>query len=211
MLDEDKLWTCFECMKDFSSSEDLQIHLSQHDQESEDESKSKSESKRKGNGIGKKASKKQVKVLLPQGINCDSCSVTVESQSELVRHKRNVHSVDPKGKWNRCPNCQLWFDSVYRVHLFSHHPDKSQQNLTVEEAVAQASHNESVSQIEMKFQCPECRSQFDTWLDLVDHVSVHGVSDISDESEDEEKKQKCHVCYKVFANEERLKVCYFDN
>ena len=151
-----------------------------------------------------------------KSFTCDECGSKFSHELTLSRHKRKVHSTDPEGKCTRCPKCGLWFasDSVYRVHLFGHHPDKSRQNLTVEEALAQGKREESVRQgEEMKFQCPECESQFDNWLDLVQHVDVHGLPRLErveigeDEPNEEEiigNKHKCELCYKTFATEERL-------
>ena len=146
-----------------------------------------------------------------------------------------MHYRDPSGQSTRCAACGLWFSDVgvYRVHLFSHHPEKSKQDLTVEEALAQCTddgdddgNGNGGSQGEMRFQCPQCRCQFDKWLDLVSHVLVHGTTTLGesnndgDEEEEGEQREeqegglnagpskphKCELCYKAFATEERLEV-----
>jgi len=100
-----------------------------------------------------------------------------------------------------CRNCDLLFNSrdVYRVHLFSHHPQKSRQNVRAGDAATAASGAENSVAAEMKFQCPQCHGHYDAWLDLVAHVDDHGVR---------RKKKlgsqiKCRLCYKIFADEQR--------
>ena len=61
--------------------------------------------------------------------------------------------------------------------MFSHHPNKEEQNWTVEDAMAQSGKSQAEqSPEEMKFQCPcrGCERQYDTWLALVDHTLLHG-------------------------------------
>ncbi len=106
------------------------------------------------------------------------------------------------------------------MHLFSHHPEKSNQDLTGEEA--QSYQPAAATTVEsgdgIKFRCLECFCQFESWLALVGHVSVHGLSKLAVEDGEDGKSDatwkkssrsqfKCELCYKSFSTEERLEVC----
>ena len=95
--------------------------------------------------------------------------------------------------------------------MFSHHPNKEEQNWTVEDAMAQSGKSpEDDNHEEMKFQCPSegCECQYDTWLQLVEHAMEHGLPALPGSEETNNvmsTAQKCELCYKTFANDERLK------
>lgn len=136
--------------------------------------------------------------------------------------KRASSSGGGRRQQTRCPTCRFWFqsDSTYRVHLFCH--QETNRDLTVTDAMSQA--GRSVEQLspgmEMRFQCPECEQQFETWLKLVDHVGIHGsatkprrpAAESRAGARDDylatgrEIKLKCDLCYKSFSSTERLMV-----
>ena len=94
--------------------------------------------------------------------------------------------------------------------MFSHHPNKEEQNWTVEDAMAQSGKSqEDQSPEEMKFQCPSegCESQYDTWLELVDHAGHHGSAQLPSQGAGSEAqaghRHKCELCYKIFATDFR--------
>ena len=160
---------------------------------------------------------RKVKVLLPEG-NAPGGTASPEE----------VKKVTSKRQHTRCPTCHYWFqsDSTYRVHLFSH--QESNRDLTVTDAMSQAGRNVDLlsPELEMRFQCPECEHQFETWLKLVDHVAVHGSATKQRRSAEsraaattddylssaiKETKLKCDLCYKSFSSTERLMVSYSAN
>ena len=147
-----------------------------------------------------------------KNFNCDICGQKFSHTFNLDRHKKKVHNADFMGQHVCCSVCSMWFPSnmVLKVHMFSHHPNKEEQNWTVEDAMAQSgkSSNEE-GQEEMKFQCPSegCECQYDTWLQLVEHAMEHGSQypPNNDASRNQGPIHKCELCYKTFATDLRLK------
>ena len=86
--------------------------------------------------------------------------------------------------------------------MFGHHPNKEEQNWTVEDAMAQSGREGSEQLVEeMKFQCPSegCESQYDTWLELVEHAGEHGTpyQPFTENSKSQScQVHKCGLCYK---------------
>ena len=145
--------------------------------------------------------------------SCPDCGQKFSHTFNLERHRKKVHHSDPSGQHVRCSNCGTWFPSsmVLKVHMFSHHPNKEEQNWTVEDAMAQSGKENSEQGVEeMKFQCPSdgCGSQYDTWLQLVEHAGDHGTPCLPFDNPDllaTGPVHKCELCYKTFASDARLK------
>ena len=145
--------------------------------------------------------------------SCPDCGQKFSHTFNLERHRKKVHHSDPSGQHVRCSNCGTWFPSsmVLKVHMFSHHPNKEEQNWTVEDAMAQSGKENSEQGVEeMKFQCPSdgCGSQYDTWLQLVEHAGDHGTPCLPFDNPDllaAGPVHKCELCYKTFASDARLK------
>ena len=145
---------------------------------------------------------------------CGDCGQKFSHTFNLERHRKKVHHSDPAGQFVRCTNCGVWFPSsmVLKVHMFSHHPNKEQQNWTVEDAMAQSGKEGGEQEAEeMKFQCPAdgCGCQYDTWLELVEHAGEHGAPSLpapeqAAASAPAGPVHKCELCYKTFATDERL-------
>ena len=144
---------------------------------------------------------------------CDKCGQKFSHTFNLERHKKKVHNTDPAGQHVCCNVCSVWFPSsmVLKVHMFSHHPNKEEQNWTVEDAMAQSGKSPNdQNHEEMKFQCPSegCECQYDTWLQLVEHAMDHGspfLPSLDPHAPNVAPVQKCELCYKTFATEARLK------
>ena len=144
---------------------------------------------------------------------CKDCGQKFSHTFNLERHRKKVHHSDPAGQYVRCTNCATWFPSnmVLKVHMFSHHPNKEEQNWTVEDAMAQSGKEGSEQAAEeMKFQCPSegCCCQYDTWLELVEHAGEHGMPHLPFNENGNAQSgpvHKCELCYKTFANDVRLK------
>jgi len=144
---------------------------------------------------------------------CIDCGQKFSHTFNLERHRKKVHHSDPTGQYVRCSNCGTWFPSsmVLKVHMFSHHPNKEEQNWTVEDAMAQSGKEGSEQAAEeMKFQCPSegCGCQYDTWLELVEHAGEHGSPYLPFNENAQQQAgpvHKCELCYKTFANDVRLK------
>ena len=148
-----------------------------------------------------------------KSFSCPDCGQKFSHTFNLERHRKKVHHSDPSGQHVRCSNCGIWFPSsmVLKVHMFSHHPNKEEQNWTVEDAMAQSGKEGSEQGVEeMKFQCPgeSCGCQYDTWLELVEHAGDHGTPCLPFDNPDllaTGPIHKCELCYKTFASDERLK------
>ena len=146
------------------------------------------------------------------------CGQKFSHPFNLERHRKKVHNTDPAGQFVRCSACSTWFpcSMVLKVHMFSHHPNKEEQNWTVEDAMAQSGKSqEEQSPEEMKFQCPSegCESQYDTWLELVEHAGHHGSAELpSSQGAGTEAqpghRHKCELCYKIFATDLRQAVIW---
>ncbi len=143
---------------------------------------------------------------------CPDCGQKFSHTFNLERHRKKAHNTDPEGQHVCCNVCSVWFPSnmVLKVHMFSHHPNKEEQNWTVEDAMAQSGKESSEQDHEeMKFQCPceGCECQYDTWLQLVEHAMDHGspVLPSSNNNPNKSPVHKCELCYKIFANDARLK------
>ena len=247
-LDDENEWLCFECNTKLSSSEELQDHLNQHDDEINLQNN-------KGS-----LSKKQLKVLLPQRpenndetnattnnsvgsrdfrcplcskrftkecslnrhvilhhsekkFSCDECDLKFTHSMNLVRHKKNVHCPDPNKIPTKCPTCRLWFktSSVYRIHVFSHHPFFPLAVLSEDNVISIGNELESASE------CPECKVHFENVQDLVEHVEIHGSANLNETDDPKNgqietksiKKFKCEICHKYLSTDERLKVRLF--
>ena len=143
---------------------------------------------------------------------CPDCGQKFSHTFNLERHRKKAHNTDPEGQHVCCNVCSIWFPSnmVLKVHMFSHHPNKEEQNWTVEDAMAQSGKESNErDHEEMKFQCPSdgCECQYDTWLQLVEHAMDHGsrVLPSSNNNPNKGPVHKCELCYKTFANDARLK------
>ena len=140
------------------------------------------------------------------------CGQKFSHPFNLERHRKKVHNTDPAGQFVICSACNTWFPSsmVLKVHMFSHHPNKEEQNWTVEDAMAQSGKSQTEqSPEEMKFQCPSggCECQYDTWLELVEHAADHGSASLPTSQAAHTQTghvHKCELCYKIFATDTRL-------
>ena len=144
---------------------------------------------------------------------CPDCGQKFSHTFNLERHRKKAHNTDPEGQHVCCNVCSVWFPSnmVLKIHMFSHHPNKEEQNWTVEDAMMAQAGKDSSEQDheEMKFQCPceDCKCQYDTWLQLVEHAMDHGSPVLPSSNNNPTKSpiHKCELCYKIFANDARLK------
>ena len=235
--DDINTWPCFECSRGFTSSDELQKHLNEH------------ENIAPPNGL---LNDKRVKVILPQKdakarhkcpicprvferqysvqrhialhkgdkkYKCDECNARYSLRFNLNRHKRRVHSSENSkigSNHTRCEICGLWFKvtATFRIHCYSHyHPDHSQKVVTSEDDL----------------KCPQCCEKFLNWPDHVAHATTHGDRhilqplDAQDPVSDQtltvsnprtqngtelRKPHKCEFCYKSFSTEERLTVSF---
>ncbi|KAG5897474.1 hypothetical protein JTB14_031100 [Gonioctena quinquepunctata] len=180
---EERTWPCYECSLKFECSEALQKHLNIHDDEKDENTKPRKKMRNK---------KRFFKKYQSEAVECNICQEIFfqYNYSLLKLHLIQKHAYT-KGSVEdyftivlnfRCDICTTIFKSeaLLKIHNLEHDPDSSDE---------QRNHV-----------CPGCQRKYPTQRQLVMHVMQHALP----KSVVQPERVKCPVCYKIFAQRERL-------
>lgn len=213
-------WLCFECTEYFATSEDLQKHLSVHEERGE------SVKFRKKNW---KSKKKLLKVAITEAWQCKICEEVFNppKYSVLRQHLSKKHNeCNDNVEENfllirnyKCEKCYLVFQSenLFKVHNLQHSVDLNNDEFDNETChVCPACNRKFVTQKQLvmhvsshslpkykiipeRFQCPICYTSYPLRERLQRHMLIHGP--------EESKPLQCHQCKKRFMTNSAL-ICH---
>ncbi|KAF4521285.1 hypothetical protein B566_EDAN002289 [Ephemera danica] len=231
--DTENAWPCFECNELFSSSEGLEKHLTNHDNEREDEEEITKSRVKKTTRTGKRKVLSHLPIKKYKSeesgsdegeFRCGTCSRNFPRSQSLKRHLL-LHSEDNS-------------DEVQVSHPFTR--EKPIRKTQKKDENGDATTGQLVTYLKQKnsgeegtWLCAHCHLTFDTASMLNLHTLAHAAEDLEEQNmeDDEEdldssaehtsthgkvllrkfrgvinpaKPYKCELCYKSFATEDRL-------
>ncbi|XP_028435315.1 zinc finger protein 1035 [Perca flavescens] len=175
----DTEFECTDCGKNFLGKDAFCQHHCSHQQHSTMEAEYSSPSAKTSPPTYYQAAgeEEEVDVTGEDLYNCPVCSMPFYSQSGLLEHQNKQHR-------NEKPfECQLCGKTFARKRYLREHERRHRQK--------------DAAQLESKFKCAQCLTEFSSAQDLSLHMRLHAEKEVGE--------YRCEMCYKSFSQWSHLK------
>ncbi|KAF5291186.1 hypothetical protein FQA39_LY14428 [Lamprigera yunnana] len=178
---EQKEWQCFECDKQFESSQDLEKHLDSHDDQMNNKN---ARLKRKVLKNHRKKLKKKYQKCMFECKNCKE--IFLNPDYTVLKKHISSHGITPT----------LHFEQKFSILNYSCH--KCDKNFETEALLKVHKLQHRITSEEMLKICPDCHKEFEDNQQLNQHICKRN------EKPQNKNGCKCPLCYKIFASLDRI-------